>query len=490
MNGAAPPDHPRYRRLADELAQLIERGALRPGDRLPSVRQTQSSRGCSAATVFQAYHLLEARGLVRAAERSGYFVAPAAAPPVARTPAPPALAVSELVFQLLGSGGHDIHAPLGSAFPSPTLFPFDRLRSALAAGSRQLDPAELTQQLPGGHDGLRRQIALRYLRQGLGVTPDEIVLTDGALEGLNLSLQLLTRPGDAVLVESPCFYAALQALERLGLHAVEVPTDPVEGADLDAMAALIEQHAPTACWLMTSFQNPLGSLMPPARKRALVELLERHDIPLIEDDVYAELPHDGPPPLPAKAYATRGGVLHAGSFAKTLAPGYRVGWVAAGRFAPALRRAKLSQSLSGSWPAQAAIAHYLEGGDYERHLRALRRALKAQQHALRAAVLQHFPAGTQVTQPQGGYFLWVTLPEAAREGHDTLALHAAALAEGISLAPGPLFSASGAFRHCLRLNGGQPWTPALAAAVARLGELIRSPPGRSAPYAQAAAQAR
>lgn len=476
----------RYRRLADELADLIRGGALRPGDRLPSVRQTQASRGCSAATVFQAYHLLEARGLIRAAERSGYFVAPTAAPaaPPAREPQP--VAVSELVFQLLGSGGHAIHAPLGSAFPSPTLFPFARLRSALIAGSRRLVPDELTQQLPGGHEGLRRQIALRYLRLGMSVTPDEIVLTDGALEGLNLSLQLLTRPGDAVLIESPCFYAALQALERLGLRAVEVPADAATGADLDAMAQLIERHAPAACWLMTSFQNPLGSLMPPEKKRALVALLERHGIPLIEDDVYAELQHDGSPPLPARAFSTQGGVLHAGSFAKTLAPGWRVGWVAAGRFAPALRRAKLSQSLSGSWPAQATIAHYLEGGDYERHLRALRRALAAQQRALRAAVLQHFPPGTRVTQPEGGYFVWVELPA----GHDSLALQRAALQEGISLAPGPLFCAAGNFRHCLRLNAGQPWTPALATAVVRLGELIRLHSAGSAPYVPAPMQAR
>ena len=471
MNAPAPHARPLYRQLADDLADLIRGGALRPGDRLPSVRQTQASRSCSAATVFQAYHLLESRGLVRAAERSGYFVAPTAPPtpvPLQREPQP--VAVSEMVFQLLGTGGHEIHAPLGSAFPSATLFPLDALRRALTAGNRRLQPAELTQHLPGGHAALRRQIALRYLRMGLSIPPDEIVLTDGALEGLNLSLQLLTRPGDAVLIESPGFYAALQALERLGLRAVEVPADPAEGADLQAMAAAIERHAPKACWLMTSFSNPLGSLMPPEKKRALVALLERAGIPLIEDDVYAELPHDGGPPLPAKAFSTRGEVLHAGSFAKTLAPGYRIGWVAAGRFAPALLRAKLSQSLSGSWPAQAAIAHYLAGGDYDRHLRALRRALAEQQRALRAAVLQHFPAGTRVTRPLGGYFVWVELPE----GHDSLALHRAALAEGISMAPGPLFSASGDFRACLRLNSGQPWTPALAHAVAQLGELIRS----------------
>jgi DNA-binding transcriptional MocR family regulator len=472
---SAPDTLPRYRQLADEIAGLIGSGALRPGERLPSVRQTRASRACSAATVFQAYYLLESRGLIRAAERSGYFVAqpprPTPLPARARPSGEPqAVAVSELVFQLLGTGGHEIRAPFGSAFPSPALFPLDKLRRALTAGSRRMSPAQLTSHLSCGDEELKRQIALRYLRQGLTVDPAEIVLTNGALEGLNLALQLLTRPGDAVLIESPGFYAALQALERLGLRAVELPTDPAEGADLEALETLIERHAPKACWLMTSFQNPLGSLMPPERKRALVALLERHDVVLIEDDVYAELQHEGLAPLPAKAFETRGAVLHCGSFSKSLAPGYRVGWVAAGRHAPALLRAKLSLSLSGSWPAQAALADYLQGGDFDRHLRALRRALAAQQRAMLAAIERHFPDDTRVTRPSGGYFLWVELPE----GHDSLALHGAALAEGISLAPGPMFSASGAFRHCLRLNCGQPWTPLLEQALARLGELIRS----------------
>ena len=464
---------PRYRQLAEEIAGLIAGGTLRPGERLPSVRQTQAARGCSAATVFQAYYLLESRGLVRAAERSGYFVAPPPAPrPAAARPSgrPRPVAVSELVFQLLGSGGQALQAPFGSAFPSPALFPLDALRRALAAGARLTRPAQLTAEVPLGHEELRRQIALRYLRQGLTVAPEEIVLTNGALEGLNLSLQLLTRPGDAVLIESPCFYAALQALERLGLRAIELPTDPSEGADLEAMARLIARHAPKACWLMTSFQNPLGSLMPPDRKRALAALLERHGIPLIEDDVYAELQHAGAPPPPAKAFEGEVPVLHCGSFSKSLAPGYRVGWVAAGRLAPALLRARQSQSLSGSWPAQAALAQYLQGGDFERHLRALRRSLARQQQAMLDAIARHFPPATRVSRPQGGYFLWVELPA----GCDSLALHGPALAEGISLAPGPMFSAAGAFRHCLRLNCGQPWTPALERAMARLGQLIGS----------------
>jgi len=464
---------PLYQQLADELAALMASGTLRSGERLPSIRQTRLARGCSAATVFQAYYLLESRGLLRAAPRSGYFVAPTPIPVPMRSQ-PPAEArpveVSELVFQLLGSGGHEVPAPFGSAFPSPALFPLEKLRRALVAGSRKMSPAQLTADLPGGHEELRRQISLRYLRLGLAISPDEIVLTNGALEALNLSLQALTRPGDAVLVESPGFYAALQAIERLGLRAIEIPTDAAEGADLDGLAALLRQHAPNppkACWLMSSFQNPLGSLMPPEKKRALVALLAAHDVTLIEDDVYAELHFSTQPPSPAKAFERDGQVLHCGSFSKCLAPGYRVGWVAAGRFAPQLQRLKLSSSLGGSWPAQAALAEYLQGGGFDHHLRGLRAALAQQRDAMLAAVARHFPAGTRMTRPQGGYFLWVELPD----GCDSLALHAQALAEGISLAPGPMFSARHEFDRCLRLNYGQPWTADLEHAMARLGAL-------------------
>ena len=148
----------------------------------------------------------------------------------------------------------------------------------------------------------------------------------------------MTKPGDAVVVESPCFYACLQSLERNGLRAIEVPTHPRDGIDLDALEAAIARHSPSACWLMPTFQNPLGSTMPAERKRALVELLARHGIPLVEDDVYAELHFGGTRALPAKAFDRDGLVMHCSSFSKSLAPGYRIGWVAAGRRAQDIAR--------------------------------------------------------------------------------------------------------------------------------------------------------
>lgn len=466
----------RYEAYAAEIAGLIAGGLLRPGDRLPSVRQACASRHLGPDTVFQAYALLEARGLVRARPRSGYYVIPhAASPPALAEPSisrPSAaagpVAVNELVFEIMSSVRSRRIAPLGVAFPSPLLFPLDDLRRALNAATRKLDAWAMVDDMPPGNPRLRRQIALRYLAQGFSVPVEEIVLSHGALEALNLCLQTLTRPGDAVVVESPCFYGALQALERLGLRAIELPTDAREGLDLSALAGVLERGEARACWLMPNFQNPLGALMPEVKKRALVELLARHQVPLIEDDVYAELYQGGVAPLPAKAFDRQGLVLHCGSFSKSLAPGYRVGWAAAGRFAPQLQRLKLMSSLSGAIPTQMALAEYLQDGGYDRHLRGLRQAFAAQQAALVAALTRHFPAGTRLSRPSGGYFLWVELPT----GSDALVLYERALAADISIAPGALFSPRRAdYAHCLRLNFGHPWSAELERAVATLGRL-------------------
>jgi DNA-binding transcriptional MocR family regulator len=296
------------------------------------------------------------------------------------------------------------------------------------------------------------------------------VVTNGALEALNLCLQAVAEPGDTVIVEAPTFYGALQALERHGLKALEVPTHPRTGVDLEAMETAIKRHRPKACWLMTQFQNPLGSLMPEEKKRQLVELLARHEIALIEDDVYGELYFGAARPVPAKAFDKHGLVLHCSSFSKCLAPGYRIGWASAGRYTQRVQRLKLSSTLSASGPAQGALAEYLEQGGYDRHLRRLRETLQAQQDLMANAIAREFPAGTRVTRPQGGFFLWLEMPAAV----DALALHRQALARGISVAPGPIFSASGQFGNALRLNYGHPWDDGKADAIRVLGEMARA----------------
>jgi len=465
-----------YEQLADEIAQLIRTGVLAPNERIPSVRTASRTHGVSQATVFQAYYLLESRGLIQARARSGYFVRAQAKRALAEPDMCTASSestdvdVSELVFSILNSVKNPDTIPFGSAFPSPDLFPLARLARSMSKGIQQLPARAILTDMTSGNPNLRRQIALRYMVNGIINSPEELVITNGALEALNLCLQVVTKPGDLVAIESPTFYAALQILERLQLKAVEIPVHPRDGIHLPTLENSLQRLSIKACWFMSSFHNPLGASMSDEKKQSLYELLEQHQVPLIEDDVYAELYFGATPPKPVKFFDRSGLVMHCGSFSKNLAPGYRVGWVSAGRYTEQIHRLKLMTTISPSVPAQVAIADYLQHGGYDRHLRKLRDTLETQQQLMLAAIARYFPAQTKVTRPCGGYFLWVELPEHI----DTLKLFSLALPQGISIAPGPIFSATQRFRNCARINYGQPWNKETEAAIALLGKLIAS----------------
>ncbi len=464
----------RYEKFADEIAELIRTGVLGPGEKVPSVRHASRTYGVSPSTVFQAYYLLEDRGLIQARARSGYFVREHAKRPLhepeltAHAAQTTEVDVSELVFSVLASLKDPHTVPFGSAFPSPDLFPLPRLAKSMAHALRMLSPHEIIADMTAGNADLRRQIALRYMVSGVMLPMEELVISNGALEALNLCLQCVTQPGDLVAIESPTFYACLQVLERLQLKAVEIPVHPREGIDLGALSESLKQLPIKACWFMSSLQNPLGASMSEEKKQALYELLVEHQVPLIEDDVYAELYFGSHPPKPVKSFDRDGLVMHCSSFSKSLAPGYRIGWVAGGRYAEQIARLKLMTTISPSVPAQTALADYLQHGGYDRHLRKLRHALEMQQSAMLASAARHFPASTRVTRPSGGYFLWFEFPERL----DSLQLLRLALAQGISLAPGPIFSASQGFRHCARLNYGHPWNPRSEQAMEVLGRLV------------------
>ena len=470
----SPDRMKRYEKFADDIAELIRTGVLGPGEKVPSVRHASRTYGVSPSTVFQAYYLLEDRGLIQARARSGYFVREHAMRPLnepeltAHVAQTTEVDVSELVFSVLASLKDPHTVPFGSAFPSPDLFPLPRLAKSMAHALRRLSPHEIIADMTAGNADLRRQIALRYMVSGVMLPMEELVISNGAMEALNLCLQCVTQPGDLVAIESPTFYACLQVLERLQLKAVEIPVHPREGIDLNALSESLRQLPIKACWFMSSLQNPLGASMSEQKKQALYELLVEHQVPLIEDDVYAELYFGSHPPKPVKSFDREGLVMHCSSFSKSLAPGYRVGWVAGGRYAEQITRLKLMTTISPSVPAQAALADYLQNGGYDRHLRKLRHALEMQQGAMLASAARHFPSSTRVTRPGGGYFLWFEFPEQL----DSLKLFNLALSQGISLAPGPIFSANRGFRHCARLNYGHPWDSRCEQAMEVLGRLV------------------
>lgn len=470
-----------YEQFADDIAELIRQRTLKPGEKIPSVRSASRTYEISAATVFQAYYLLERRGLIEARARSGYVVRPNANGLLAepefletsslhKQTSATEVDVSELVFSVLDSIKDPATVPLGSAFPSPALFPLQRLSRSMNKSLREMPAHAVVTDMTSGNANLRRQIILRAMATGNKYPAEELVITNGALEALNLCLQTVTNPGDLVAIESPAFYACLQVLERLKLKAVEIPVHPRDGIDLDILADSLARLPIKACWIMSSFHNPLGASMSDDKKQKLCELIAEYQLPTIEDDVYAELYFGSRQPKPLKSFDQNNLVMYCSSFSKSLAPGYRIGWVAGGKFAAKIHQLQLMTTISPSVPAQAAIADYLQHGGFDRHLRKLRETLETQQQYMLLAIERYFPQNVRVTQPKGGYFLWVELPPQV----DSLQLFKLSLAQGISIAPGPIFSASQSFGHCIRLNYGNLWDAHIEESIKVLGKLIAS----------------
>lgn len=463
---------PLYEALAGEIEAQIGEGTLVPGERVPSVRRLSRTRRVSVTTVLRAYLLLERRGALEARPQSGFYVrVPASRAPAPRPAAPPAnprpVKVQDLVAAVFEAARSPAIVPLGAALPSPELFPARQLNLAARRVLRRDPLHSAGYELSPGHEPLRRQIARRLSEAGVRLGAEDVVVTVGALDAVQLCLRAVTRPGDTVAVESPTFFGLLECLEGLGLRALELPTDPDGGLDLDAFEHAVRRRRVRAGLFMPSFHNPLGCSLTLEARRRLAALCARHQVPVIEDDVYRELPHAGEPPPPVKAFDRSGQVLLCGSFSKTLSAGLRVGWAVPGRYLERVRSLQLASTIAAPSLPQRLLAHYLGQASFERHLRWLRRAFRDQVLRVSQAVQAHFPGGTRLGRPQGGFTLWVELPGQA----DALELHRRALAEGIGIAPGAIFSTSRRMRGCLRINCGNQWSPRIERALATLGRL-------------------
>jgi DNA-binding transcriptional MocR family regulator len=467
-----------YARVADRFVSLIERGTLRPGDRLPSLRRTCAVEHVSLGTSLQAYALLEMRGYVEARPQSGFYVRPTCSRPLPgpTLTTPPRGAtrvdVSSHVAHVLRAAEDPRLIAFGAACPSPALLPTRKLAQLVASIGRSGLSDTNTYSFPPGRRELRREIARRAMEWGGNLGPDDILITCGATEAMTLALMATTRRGDAVVVESPVYFGTLLLLETLGLRAIEVATDPRAGLVVEDLARVVSRQKVAAVIASPTFQNPLGSLMPDAAKEALVSLLSQHEVPLIEDDVYGEASHDNLRPTPAKAWDRHGRVLLCSSFSKTLAPGYRIGWISGGRYQEELTRLKFATTLATPVVPQLAIAAFLRSHAYDRFIKRVRSAYGDQIARAREAIARYFPDGTRVTQPRGGFVLWVELPSSV----DGDRVAADCLDARISVSPGGLFSAHGRHRHALRLSCGQPWTADLDRAMAKIGKIAsRSP---------------
>lgn len=466
-----------YRQVIELIVENIDSGTLRPGDRLPSLRRMSKQIGVSLPTVRQAYIELERQRRVESRPQSGFYVRGLSGNEIVR-PGPrfrqsmkPVTVANRSLMDRVYEGIHQPDfVPLGIANPSMAKSAAKSLHRVMKRVMARAEERSIGYAPTFGEPGLRRQIAFRYLDTvGSNVDPDNICITNGGQEALLLALQAVANKGDVIAVESPTYHGLLELIDSLGMLAIEIETCPEEGITLSALEKTLDAHPVKACMFSTTLNNPLGVSMPDDCRQELVEMLEDRDIVLIEDDVYGDLLFDGHRPRPAEVYSRTGRVLTCGSFSKTAAPGYRIGWLLSGEHRDQILRLKRSYSCSSGLLQQLTLAEFLASGDYDRYLKTLRPVLQQNAERTSALVAQHFPAGTRTSKPVGGAVLWIELPKKVNSEQ----LFDEAIRNGISIAPGLIFSPCSRYQNFIRLSFGHPWSEEIEHGIAWLGGKVR-----------------
>jgi len=465
----------RYKQLAGEIERKIVDGTYKPGEKLLSIRKLHKQSNLSISTVYKTYMELETMGLIEARPKSGYYVNPIAlqqlkAPVFKKqSPIPQKVSLSSMINSVVSAINNPDFLPLGNTALDTDLLPVKHFSRILRELSQKDLKTMIAYSLCEGDLELRRQLTLRTLGVIEGVTAEDIIITNGCTEAVALALLAITQPGDTIAIESPTNFSFLQLLKELGVLVMEVPTDPRNGVDIDELEKIFRHNKLKACLFMPNFHNPLGAVMLEENKQRLVRLLNRYEIPAIEDDISAELYFDEQHPKPLKAYDKKGLVLTCSSFSKTLAPGLRIGWIIPGRrFKEKIQRLKGGTTVSTATLNQYLVMKFLASGAYERHLRSLRPALKKQAIRTTLAVNEYFPPDTRLAVPKGGSFLWIQLNPIV----DAVKLYRKALDHYISVIPGVVCSNSRQFKNYIQLSYGAPFTQRMEKGIQTLGALI------------------
>ncbi|HEY1166328.1 MAG TPA: PLP-dependent aminotransferase family protein [Chitinophaga sp.] len=464
----------KYAEISNNIAQLIKSGVLKAGDRLPSVRMLCQEHGISMNTAKRVFMELEAQSLIAPKPQSGYFVSRLS---YQRLPLPEVSRPSggasnkepeELTRKVFASMGKTDLTLFSVGVPSGELLPLAKLNKEMMHATRELKDSGTGYEELQGNEKLRRLIAARSIYWNGHLHETDLVTTAGCMNALSFCMMAVGKPGDTIAMESPCYPGSLRLAKSLGLKVIELPTHPATGVEIDALKKVI--HKINLCLLVPNFNNPLGSCMPDEHKKEVVALLAKHNIPLIEDDIYGDLYFGGQRPTCCKSFDEAGNVLWCSSVSKTLSPGYRVGWVAPGRYKEKIIKLKMVHAISSSSLTQEAVANFLKSGRYENHLRKLRQTLQQNYQQYVQAIAAYFPEGTKTSRPQGGLSLWVEFGKSI----DTAELFDRALRQKISIAPGWVFTLQDQFEHCMRLSMGLPFSEEVAHKLKQLGRLVRS----------------
>ena len=465
-----------YLQVAEGLEKMIAEEVLRIGDKLPSVRMLSEDYGISMGTAFQAYYHLEGRGLIESRPKSGYYVRfnHRRFPDLPNSIQPEALSHDVSVKEMINNIYTDIAAGdvlnFALAVPDASLLPAAKLNKSVVYALRNTKDHCVNYERTQGNTELRQQITRLAFSWGGKIKADDVIVTSGCLEAIMMCLKAVTNYGDTVAVESPTYFGINQAIESLGLKVVEISTDPVEGIDLTYLEKAIKKFKIKACVFVPSYNNPLGSCMPDENKKRLVDIITKHHVPLIEDDIYGELYFGKNRPRTCKYYDTKGLVMYCSSLSKSLSPGYRIGWTIPGKFFEQVKQMKRIQNISCPTLTQAAMAHFLKHGRYEYHLKNLRKALHTQSLRYVQAIIKYFPADTKVSRPHGGFILWLELNKKV----NAFKLRTEAMKHHISIVPGKIFSAGNNYSNCIRISFGKPWSKEVEEGLLLLGKLIKA----------------
>lgn len=463
-----------YLKIANSVTEQIKSDTLQFGDRLPSLRSAQKLYNVSLNTVKQAYMELESRSLVESRPKYGYYVSQTSQRKLA-LPSVAKMKVSEeknspedLIGKVFGSISGTDMTQFALGIPGKSLLPVAKMKKCMIEVIKRKSDSGTNYEPVQGSVGLRREIAKWSIVMEGKITEDDLVITSGAMNGVYNCLMAVTQPGDYVAVESPVYFGILQAIQLLGLKAVEIPTHPITGVDLDALKKVMPKLS--ACCFVVNYNNPLGFQMPDENKKELVRMLTEHNVPLVEDDVYGNIYFGAGRPKPCKFYDEAGIVMWVGSVSKTLAPGYRVGWVAPGKFKEKIIRQKLVQTVSSPSLFSDVIADFLEHGRYDHHLRMFRKKLYSNYLQIQKSVTQYFPDNTKVSEPKGGFMLWLELDKRIC----TEDLYDEAVSQKVNFAPGRMFSQYNQYQNCMRLNYALEWTDRVESDLEKLGKMIKN----------------
>lgn len=466
----------RYSQIANQVQQHIREGLYKAEDKLPSVRALAKQQQASVSTILAAYGLLEDWGVVEVRPKSGYYVRrnlnkPPESPSITQTAnSPEEVSTPELVMEIMRDSSSPDLISFGAAVPASDFPVINQLKRIFSQKVRTEPFIGIGYDSSKGSDPLRRQLARRAIDAGILVSPKDIVIAEGCQAAVGLCLRALTKPGDIVAVETPSYYGLLQLIEALGLKAIEIPSNAEHGMSIEALKLAFEQWPINIVLSIPCFSNPVGTLMPDENKQALLDIIYQYDVPLIEDDIYGDLGYGAQRPKAVKAFDNKGQVLLCSSVSKTLEPQLGIGWVMPGKYLKLIEYQKFLSSTGSFRLPQMAVAEFLAGGGYDRHLRLARDAYRQRRDRLTDLISLHFPEGTRMSSPQGGFVAWIQLPK----GVAATKLYQEAREHRILIAPGEIFSSDPKkYPHSIRISYANSWTTERENAIQTLGKLAK-----------------